>query len=64
MKVVAVWYNKDKTIGVRLWEDGSLTYADRENSGCVWSPPTFLQPYAFEVNEGDRCNLVGVTWHR
>jgi len=61
---VAKWLNENRTKAVMLDSDGTVSFIHRENSGQIWSPPEKLEPYAFEVKPDDRCNLVGVTWHR
>lgn len=37
-----LWVNDDRTVFVRLWEDGSMEVATRDDASCTWGPPVLL----------------------
>jgi hypothetical protein len=37
-----IWVNDNRTMFVRMWEDGSVEVATRDNSYETWGPPTVL----------------------
>jgi hypothetical protein len=37
-----IWVNADRTMFVRLWGDGTVEVATRDNSWETWGPPTTL----------------------
>lgn len=37
-----LWVNDERTVLVRLWEDGTCETATREASEHTWGPPVYL----------------------
>jgi hypothetical protein len=40
--IIATWINDDKTLGVHLSNDGSISVMNRPSSVHIWSPPKRL----------------------
>ena len=38
-----LWINKERTVFVRLWKDGSMEVATREEPWDTWGPPVDLK---------------------
>lgn len=38
-----LWVNDDRTVLVRLWVNGTMETAHRDEPGDVWGPPTLLR---------------------
>lgn len=41
-----IWLNEDETVGVRLWENGTMELMTRSNRHDMWSPPIELKAKA------------------
>jgi hypothetical protein len=37
-----LWINDERTVLVRLWSDGTMEVATREDPSYVWGPPTYV----------------------
>ncbi len=37
-----LWVNADRTWLMRLWEDGAVEIAAREDAQATWGPPIYL----------------------
>ena len=37
-----LWVNAERTILVRLWEDGTIEVATRKTQAHTWGPPVYL----------------------
>jgi hypothetical protein len=37
-----LWVNPERTVLVRLWDDGHAEIATREHEGDIWGPPVPL----------------------
>ena len=42
VSVDRLWVNAERTVLVRLWEDGTIEVARRETPAHVWGPPVYL----------------------
>ncbi len=42
MPAYRLWVNEDSTLLIRLWGDGTLEIARREQRGDSWGPPETL----------------------
>jgi hypothetical protein len=38
-----LWVNKERTVLVRLWANGTVEVATRETPSHTWGPPTICQ---------------------
>jgi hypothetical protein len=38
-----LWVNQDRTVFVRLWDDGTMEVATRDDPGDTWGPPVELK---------------------
>lgn len=38
-----LWVNLDRTMFVRMWDDGRVEVATREDSADLWGPPVDLE---------------------
>lgn len=37
-----IWVNRERTVMVRLWENGTAEVATRPTPSHTWGPPTYL----------------------
>lgn len=37
-----LWVNEERTVLVRMWEDGKVEVATREHPSHTWGPPVML----------------------
>lgn len=37
------WLNEERTVGVELWEDGTMTVMLREKTSDTWGPPVYVK---------------------
>lgn len=37
------WVNKDSTVLVQMWTDGTITVATRQHPSHTWGPPVYLK---------------------
>ena len=38
------WVNKERTVLVTLWDDGTMTVASRGSEYMIWGPPAEVHP--------------------
>lgn len=38
-----LWVNEERTILVRMWENGEVEVATRESADAIWSPPVDMR---------------------
>lgn len=38
-----LWVNAERTVLVRLWENGKVEVATREHASHTWGPPAYLE---------------------
>lgn len=38
-----IWVNQTRTLLVTLWEDGTMTVAERDTAGDIWGPPRLVE---------------------
>lgn len=38
-----LWVNQERTVLVRLWENGKVEVAIREHASHTWGPPVYLE---------------------
>lgn len=46
MEGYKLWVNAERTVLVRLWDDGSMEVATRSEPGATWGPPVEVREEA------------------
>jgi hypothetical protein len=46
-----VWVNEERTVFVRMWNNGTVEVATREHKSHTWGPPEYLKEETSQAQE-------------